>query len=235
MLAAQNLNLPWQLVASSSSKSLLYYRPPHQSAQRWNGNYKHVSRKLADVKKSKKLIIDLTANGVTKTLEKKRMESLQHVLTKAVIWKIFMNDYPDMDIEKDIGDPDYLPDVISMSMDGDPLFWGESGRMKVHKALGLMQRYPRAHIVHCRWGVDIDTFSEPFLDFLAKELEDGRIDDPSSWWHGKFEFASLPLDVWKYIDEETGTILVVKEDIKWKVLDPCQLSRQLTNRNNQGA
>ena len=59
-----------------------------RQARRWNGNYKHASKKLSDVPKSKKLMLNLTANGVTKTLLKKRMETLQHVLTKAKLLEV---------------------------------------------------------------------------------------------------------------------------------------------------
>lgn len=179
-------------------------------------------------------MIDLTANGVTKTLEKKRMETLQHVLTKAMIWKMFMEDYPNMDIERDIGDPDYLPDVVGTAtafnaetaiQNTEILFWGESGRMKVHKALDLMRRYPKAHIVHCRWGIDLEKFMAPFIEYLETEL----VGEGTSWWEGKFSFAALPLEVWKFIDEETGTILIEKSDLSWMELDLTQLNFNVTD------
>lgn len=192
-------------------------------ARRWNGNYKHASKKLSEIPKSKKLLFNVTANGVTKTLEKKRMETLQHVLTKAIIWKLFMNDYPNLEIELDIGDPDYLPDVVSTSRTSfnqtETLFWGESGRMKVHKALDLMRRYPRMHIVHCRWGIDLESFVRPFIDYLEAELQDEDVKK----WKGTFSFASLPLDVWKFIDEDNGTILIERSDLDWQELDLSQL------------
>ena len=194
-----------------------------RQARRWNGNYKHASKRLADVPKSKKLMIKLTANGVTKTLEKKRMETLQHVLTKAMIWKLFMDEYPNLEIEMDIGDPDYLPDVVGTrttpSNETEILFWGESGRMKVHKALDLMRRYPNAHIVHCRWSISIDSFMAPFVEYLETELKH----EDTSWWKGKFSFASLPLEVWEFIDEDTGNILIERDDLEWKQLDLSQL------------
>ncbi|KAG7356181.1 hypothetical protein IV203_000867 [Nitzschia inconspicua] len=221
----------WQF-GSCITTTPLYHHPPRSSARRWNGNYQHVSRKWQDVPKSKKMWLNVTttstagagttttATAVTMLLEKKRMESLQHVLTKAVLWKLFYDDYDRMDIECDIGDPDYLPDVVGWNgMEPLPLFWGESGRMKPHKALDLMQRYPHARIVHCRWGMEIDTFARPMLEFLLQQHEEGRLDHPGNWWHGTFTFASLPQDVWRFFDEETGEISVTKEDLEWKDLD----------------
>jgi len=210
------------LATATKTSSLFQQR----QARRWNGNYKHVSKKLSDVPKSKKLSLKLTANGVTKTLEKKRMETLQHVLTKACVWKMFCEDYPNLEIEKDIGDPDYLPDVVGTTTTNNHTkisFWGESGRMKVHKALDLMRRYPEAHIVHCRWSIEIESFMGPFIEYLETELQD----EDTSWWKGKFSFASLPLEVWEFIDEETGTILIERGDIEWKELD---LSSLIFNR-----
>jgi hypothetical protein len=220
--------------SSKAGVVVLQLNPPNrQSSRRWNGNYKHASQKLADLPKSKKLRIDLTAHdGITKTLIKKREESLQHVLTKAVLWNLFLEDYgPNLQIEYDIGDPDYLPDVVSVeennndndNNDNDtpksPLFWGESGRMKVHKAVDLLQRYPETHIVHCRWGMDLESISQPLMDYLQDEmLEKGNL---LELCHrpGRFTFCALPLDVWRFIDEETGSIHVTKKDLQWKELD----------------
>jgi hypothetical protein len=240
----QHLPLSLRLRHSNSqpSTTLLwcsFSNSRRESARRWNGNYQHASRQWKDVAKSKRMWLNVTAEGiseddndstVTVQLEKKRMESLQHVLTKAVLWKLFRQDYDRMEIECDVGDPDYLPDVVGYRDKADgvsasnsssvPDFWGESGRMKPHKALDLMQRYPYAHIVHCRWGMDsIDAFADPMLEFLEREWEEGRVEDPSMWWHGKFTFASLPLDVWRFFNEETGEILVDNEDLEWRELD----------------
>jgi hypothetical protein len=192
------------------------------TSRRWNGNYQHASNKLSLVSKKKRLKLDLVANGIQKTVEKKREESLQHVLTKAVIWKLFMKEYPNLQIEYDIGDPDYLPDVVNVDDESvkeanDPVFWGESGRMKVHKAIDLMQRYPDMHIVHCRWGVGIEAFSKPLLDHLQETYDSGELD--LSYRKGKFTFCALPLDVWRFVDDDTGVIHVEKEDLEWEELD----------------
>lgn len=195
------------------------------SSRRWNGNYRHASNKLSEVSKAKKLKIDLVSNGVTKTVEKKRMETVQHVLTKAIIWSLYMEEYQNLEIEYDIGDPDYLPDVISVVKESstqeekeeEPLFWGESGRMKVHKAVDLMQRYPKMHIVHARWSMDIESISQPLEDYLKEQFELGELD--LSDRQGRFTFLSLPLDVWRFIDEDTREIRVKKEDLQWKELD----------------
>jgi hypothetical protein len=189
-------------------------------SRRWVGNYKPATTELSKISKAKKLELNVTANGITKTLVKNRMESIQHVLTKAVLWKLFMEEYPDIQIEHDFGDPDYLPDVVSLNPTNDenahPLFWGESGRMRVHKAIDLLQRYPDTHIVQCRWGVDIDQFRTPLLEALEERQEEqGLVLPPRTQ---PFTCCSLPLDVWRYFDESTMTVQITKEDLKWQNL-----------------
>jgi len=192
-------------------------------AQRWNGNHKRSSKKLCDVPKAKKLNLQLSIRRredgeiITKTILKKRQETLQHVLTKAILWKLYSEEYENIDIEQDIGDPDYLPDVISLNLQGRPVFWGESGRMKVHKAIDLMKRYPEVHIVHCRWDMELSEIEAPLMGHLQDLLDQdklGILPDRS----GRFTFCSVPLDVWRFIDEETGFINLDKDDLKWKEL-----------------
>lgn len=96
--------------------------------------------------------------------------------------------------------------------------WGESGRMKPHKALDLMRRYNHARIIHCRWGMDLDTFAVPFVEYLQEQVDEYNLEHPIRF-HGRFSFATLPRDVWRFIDEATGTILLTKEDVEWRELD----------------
>ena len=240
----------------------------------------------------------------TKLLEKKKEESLQHVLTKAILWSLFKDDYHNhrqhssssssinssssisssnteqgirMEIEYDIGDPNYIPDVIGFiendnnvtdddindttttttaAADTDTtdsnntntklLFWGESGRMKVHKSVDLMVRYPDTDIVHCRWGMKhISQISDPLEDYLQQQLEyeqqQKEIDDDDEEKDddgitnllllpilrerkGKFLFCSLgpTSDVWRYFSDEKENddhiIRISKNDLEWKTL-----------------
>jgi hypothetical protein len=192
------------------------------AAQRWNGNHKSASKKLCDVTKAKKLILELSVQRqdgsmVTKTVLKKKQETLQHVLTKAMMWKLYCDDYQFIEIEKDIGDQDYLPDVVSLDNEGRPLFWGESGRMKVHKAVDLMKRYPEAHIVHCRWDMELSEIEAPLMEYLQDLFDKdalGTLPDRT----GRFTFFALPLDVWRFIDEETGIIHLTRSNLESKEL-----------------
>jgi hypothetical protein len=209
------LNSNKQLHSRSLSFFLKMVSIDRSTSRRWNGNYKSTATDLSKISKAKKMEIPLTANGVTKVLQKRRMESIQHVLTKAVLWKVFMDDYPDLQIERDIGDPNYLPDIVQLDSSGKmPIFWGEAGRVKPHKAIDLMQRYPDTHIVHCRWGMDIDQFRTPVLETIEAMQEEGTLMSMPERSQ-PFEFCSIPFDVWKFVDEDTMTLHVCKDDLLW--------------------
>ena len=218
----------WLLVQSQSARTTGTHDTSLSAqkrtiSRRWVGNYKPATTELSQITKAKKLELNITANGITKTLVKNRMESIQHVLTKAVLWKLFMDEYPDIQIELDIGDPNYLPDVVSFDPTNSnndnnthPVFWGEAGRMRVHKAIDLLQRYPDTHIVQCRWGVDIDQFRTPLLGAIEEQQEEHGLVLPVRTQ--PFTCCVLPLDVWRYVDESTMTVHITKEDLKWQTL-----------------
>jgi hypothetical protein len=99
--------------------------------------------------------------------------------------------------------------------------------MKVQKAVALMRRYPDCHIVHCRWDMGIDEISAPLLEHLQELADNDSLGDLATR-AGSFTFCSIPLDVWRFIDEETGIIHVKSEDISWLSLPfPTKSSPEL--------
>ena len=64
--------------------------------------------------------------------------------------------------------------------------------------------------------MNITHISQPLEDHLQAKFESGELD--LSKRSGRFTFCSLPHDVWRFIDDETGVISVEKEDLKWKEL-----------------
>ena len=202
----------------------------NKSSTRWFGNYKPPISQLKDIPKAKKHTLHLTVvtntttttttttgekserSSETKVLEKKKYESLQHVLVKAILWKLYNDDYPDIEIEQDIGDPNYLPDVVSRQ-DDKVLFWGESGRMSLEKAVCLSERYPETHIVWMRWGISIQDFSNQVAPAL-KSVDRG----------GRFTLAAIPRkEIWEFINEEetnnSNIIAIEKENVDWLEID----------------
>lgn len=119
-------------------------------------------------------------------MTKTNRETLQHCLGKFILWDIYhqmlllMNENegetessPSVYIEKDIGDR-CVPDVVAFAAhdspssqqgyEHEPIFWGESGRLSIKKALDISTRFPHCPILHLRWHFPT------CLDF-SKDLE----------------------------------------------------------------
>jgi hypothetical protein len=180
-----------------------------ETPRRWIGNSKPRTERLQDIPTAKKHTLVLTsAQGDTKTFSKKRGETLQHVLTKAILWSLYQDMHPGILIEHDMHDPDYLPDCVSLDEENRVSFWGESGRMSVQKAVDLAERYPDTHLVHLRWAVPVEEFAPEIIrNIKAREI----------LRTGKFEFASIPNDVWRFFDEN-NKIKIDRNDLKWMEL-----------------
>ena len=58
---------------------------------------------------------------------KKRGERVEHVLMKALLWALYLPQYPQATIEVKVGDR-YKPDVVALDTRGEPVFWAEAGR-----------------------------------------------------------------------------------------------------------
>ena len=204
---------------------------------RWLGNFKPSIRTLSDISKAKKHEIRVTVQNETKVFLKKKYESLQHVLVKAVLWKLFYDDYAQLDIERDIGDSNYLPDVVALdsniaSESGttttttttpvvSPLFWGESGRMSLDKARDLCQRYPTTHIVWMRWGISMQDFIRQVAPALKSVT---TTTNNNNRRQGRFTLAAIPnKNVWELFEvcdeskdgDHCHEVIIGKEDVEW--------------------
>lgn len=92
-------------------------------------------------------------------LVKKRGESIEHVLMKAVLWALYLPEYPEMAVEVGIGDA-YKPDLVQLAPppgglaygDPEPVFWGEAGKVSEKKWRSLLRRFPDTHFAVAKWG-----------------------------------------------------------------------------------
>jgi hypothetical protein len=193
--------------SSATAESRMFARDV--TTRRWNGNSKPRTERLQDIPTAKKHTLVLTsAQGDTKTFAKKRGETLQHVLTKAILWSLYQDMHPGILIEHQLQGSDYLPDCVCLDEENRVLFWGESGRMSVQKAVDLAERYPDTHLVHLRWAVPVEEFAPEIIrNIKAREILRS----------GKFEFASIPNDVWRFVDEN-NKIKIDRNDLKWMEL-----------------
>ncbi|MDX1420203.1 MAG: hypothetical protein R3181_09570 [Rubricoccaceae bacterium] len=133
---------------------------------------------------------------------KKPVESLEHVLMKAFLWALYLPDYPALSIEVPIGDR-YKPDLVQLNARGEPLFWGESGRVGLEKVRSLTRRFPDTHFAVAKWAERLD----PHVALVEGALGDRPRRAP-------FDLLAFPPDAATRFIADDGTITVAFDDVE---------------------
>ena len=107
-------------------------------------------------------------------LWKKRNERIEHVLMKAFLWGLYLPIYDDLLVEYAIGDR-YKPDVISLDALGEPLFWGEAGKVGKDKLRTLFKRYPRTDFAIAKWNTRLEPYREIINELLTGSSRSGQV------------------------------------------------------------
>ena len=143
----------------------------------------------------------LRAHGRQVVFIKKTYESDVHVLTKALIWALYLPTYPHLSVETPIGGR-YKPDVVQPDAHGEPVFWGEAGRVGQRKIQTLLQRFRSTHFVLAKWDMSL----EPFQKMIARAVGTVRRTAP-------VELISFPADSGKRFIRNDGTIRITFKDV----------------------
>src|SRR3712207_2170339 len=85
------------------------------------------------------------AHGRAMVLVKRRNEKIEHRLMMALMWALYLPQYPELRIDVDIGER-YRPDLIQLDTAGRPVFWGEAGEVVLEKLRALCSRYISTHL-----------------------------------------------------------------------------------------
>jgi hypothetical protein len=141
------------------------------------------------------------AHGKQMVFIKKTFESDIHVLTKAFLWALFLPDYPDLSVEIQIGDR-YKPDLVQFGDNGDPVFWGEAGRVSQRKMHALVHRFRSTHLVFAKWNMNL----EPFGNVVKKETGTVRRSAP-------VDLISFPAESDERFIRRDGTIRIAFNDV----------------------
>ncbi len=134
-------------------------------------------------------------------LIKKPYESDIHVLTKALIWALFLPDYPQLAVEIKVGGR-YKPDLVQFGENGEPVFWGEAGQVSLKKTRDLVNRYRSTHLVFAKWNTKL----EPFQQILEKETASTHRSAP-------IDLISFPADSDRRFIQEDGIIRINFQNI----------------------
>jgi hypothetical protein len=137
---------------------------------------------------------------------KKKQEGIEHVLMKAFLWALYLPTYPEIAVEVPIGDR-YKPDLVQLDARGEPVFWGEAGKVSADKTASLLRRYPDTHFALAKWATPLAPFVE-----LVEEALDGR---PR---RAPFDLLRLPPDAGERFIADDGTITLGFDDVERIVL-----------------
>lgn len=152
----------------------------------------------------------LTAHDQSNVFIWGRQERSVHTLMKALIWALYLPEYPQMSVEIRIGDR-YKPDVVAMPETQDiyntttaPYFWGEAGQVgrdKIHK---LVRRYPETHFTIAKWNTGL----KPHAKIITQALDGVDRSAP-------FDLISFPADSHKRFIDDDGLITITHDDLEW--------------------
>jgi hypothetical protein len=135
-------------------------------------------------------------------------ESSEQVLMKALLWALYLPQYPDLTVEISIGDR-YIPDVVSLDEWRKPRFWGEAGQVGVEKIHALSRRFKDTHFAIAKWGKRLDSIAGIVSDALEKIER-----------RAPFDLISFPTDsLTRFIDPK-GNIHVSFEEVEWQRFQP---------------
>ncbi|MDJ0783429.1 MAG: hypothetical protein QNJ22_15745 [Desulfosarcinaceae bacterium] len=140
-------------------------------------------------------------------LVKKREERTSHVLMKALFWSLYMDQYPHLMVEVNVGGR-YKPDVVAVDDKGTPRFWGELGQVRKSKLRKVLQRYRNAHFAIGKWAMELGP--------LARLIE-GLPDMASR--SAPIDLISFPEDSAERFLNQRGVIRLCVHDLNWLRMD----------------
>lgn len=153
------------------------------------------------------------AHGQRIVLSKSPQESARHVIMKALLWALYLPQYPTLTIEIRIGDR-YKPDLVAFDPQPNiyapdkPLFWGESGVVSQDKIESLVRRFPDTHFALAKWAMDLRS-PVALVEAASKRVKRTA----------PFDLLRLPADsLTRFVDAE-GQIHITHEDVEWVRLD----------------
>lgn len=139
-------------------------------------------------------------------LVKRAGESERHVLLKALVFGLYVAEYPDLSVETSIGKR-YKPDLVSLDVEGQPTFWGECGEIGRAKIVHLVSAYPRTHLVIAKQTSSL----RPYLA-IARSAR------PTKARTAPVEFLNFPADAYRFLRAD-GEIVVSFADCERIVLE----------------
>jgi len=147
------------------------------------------------------------AHGRTLVLVKRSNEKIEHQVMMALLWALYLPEYPDLRIDVPIG-ARYQPDLVQLGADGRPALWGEAGEVGLEKLRLLCIRYRDTRLVFAKWAINL----QPFANLIDAALAGTRRAAP-------VELIGFDADAARFVDA-IGQIGIGFEDVICRRWDP---------------
>lgn len=150
----------------------------------------------------------LHAHGQHIVIVRGTHERFVHPVMKALLWALYLPQYPHISVERRIGDR-YKPDVVAFApddprfRDNEPIFWGEAGQVRRDKIRSLVKRFPDTHFAIGKW----DSALTPFETIIRDALHDVKRNAP-------FDLIRFPEGSEQFIDD-AGRVQIRFDDVEW--------------------
>jgi hypothetical protein len=151
--------------------------------------------------------ITVRAGNRKVVLAKHAGESARHVLLKALVFGLYVADYPELVAEPRFSGR-YRPDLLQLNAAGEPVFWAECGATGHEKLAFLARAYPSTHIVVAKQVARIDPLAEAVSGIVDPLRRMAPLD-----------LVNVPADAERFIGQ-TGKITVAFGDVALRRFEP---------------
>jgi uncharacterized protein YaeQ len=112
------------------------------------------------------MLYDFELKGRRVRLWQRPGESYEHILMKALGFVMFVDEFPNIEIEKSVG-LRYKPDLVAQNEAGEFIFWGECGANSVRKTVWLLKHARVEKLVLFKIGQNVRQLIEQLREEVA--------------------------------------------------------------------
>ncbi len=144
-----------------------------------------------------------------------KQERSVHTIMKAMLWALYLPQYPHLTVEVRIGDR-YKPDLVAYAGDEiapvgvhavtvAPLFWAEAGQVGQEKVKRIVRKYKNTHFAWARWDSDVRHLARHIVKPALQGIERSA----------PFDLLRIPADAAERFVDNHGTVSITHDDIDW--------------------